>query len=148
MAVAMPASASALNFIGVSSSCRPNPNRPRRPKSAPKATFDRFPIAFRQAEKKRPAPFVLPESLPHSPFSTLYARKAQAPHPHSLPYFNVWSILPHGPKPRQNGACDDQGSSLQGRSDHVMANFDHSGSRSGFGSQRATVKWFNATKGF
>jgi CspA family cold shock protein len=29
-----------------------------------------------------------------------------------------------------------------------MANFDHSGSRSGFGSQRATVKWFNATKGF
>jgi CspA family cold shock protein len=29
-----------------------------------------------------------------------------------------------------------------------MANFDHSGSRSGFGAQRATVKWFNATKGF
>ena len=29
-----------------------------------------------------------------------------------------------------------------------MANFDHSGSRSGFGSQRATVKWFNATKGY
>ena len=29
-----------------------------------------------------------------------------------------------------------------------MANFDHSDSRSGFGSQRATVKWFNATKGF
>jgi CspA family cold shock protein len=29
-----------------------------------------------------------------------------------------------------------------------MANFDHTGSRSGFGSQRATVKWFNATKGF
>ena len=29
-----------------------------------------------------------------------------------------------------------------------MANVDHSGSRSGFGSQRATVKWFNATKGF
>jgi len=29
-----------------------------------------------------------------------------------------------------------------------MANFDHSGSRSGFGPQRATVKWFNATKGF
>ena len=29
-----------------------------------------------------------------------------------------------------------------------MANYDHSGSRSGFGSQRATVKWFNATKGF
>jgi CspA family cold shock protein len=29
-----------------------------------------------------------------------------------------------------------------------MSNFDHSGSRSGFGSQRATVKWFNATKGF
>jgi len=29
-----------------------------------------------------------------------------------------------------------------------MANFDHSSSRSGFGSQRATVKWFNATKGF
>ena len=29
-----------------------------------------------------------------------------------------------------------------------MAIFDHSGSRSGFGPQRATVKWFNATKGF
>jgi CspA family cold shock protein len=29
-----------------------------------------------------------------------------------------------------------------------MANFDHSSSRSGFGPQRATVKWFNATKGF
>src|ERR1700680_1094240 len=29
-----------------------------------------------------------------------------------------------------------------------MANFDHSGSRSGFGPQRATVKWFNSTKGF
>ena len=29
-----------------------------------------------------------------------------------------------------------------------MANFDHSGSRSGFGQQRATVKWFNSTKGF
>jgi CspA family cold shock protein len=29
-----------------------------------------------------------------------------------------------------------------------MANFDHSDSRSGFGAQRATVKWFNATKGF
>jgi cold shock protein len=38
--------------------------------------------------------------------------------------------------------------SRTGRSDHVMANFDHSGSRSGFGAQRATVKWFNATKGF
>src|SRR5258707_13597635 len=29
-----------------------------------------------------------------------------------------------------------------------MANFDHSSSRSGFGPQRATVKWFNSTKGF
>ena len=29
-----------------------------------------------------------------------------------------------------------------------MANFDHSNSRSGFGPQRATVKWFNSTKGF
>jgi len=29
-----------------------------------------------------------------------------------------------------------------------MANYDQFGSRSGFGSQRATVKWFNATKGF
>ena len=29
-----------------------------------------------------------------------------------------------------------------------MATFDHSGSRSGFGPQRATVKWFNSTKGF
>ena len=34
------------------------------------------------------------------------------------------------------------------QANHVMANFDHSGSRSGFGPQRATVKWFNATKGF
>jgi len=30
----------------------------------------------------------------------------------------------------------------------VMANVDNFGSRSGYGSQRATVKWFNATKGF
>lgn len=29
-----------------------------------------------------------------------------------------------------------------------MANFEHSSSRSGFGPQRATVKWFNSTKGF
>jgi len=29
-----------------------------------------------------------------------------------------------------------------------MANFDHSGSRSGSAPQRAIVKWFNATKGF
>jgi CspA family cold shock protein len=29
-----------------------------------------------------------------------------------------------------------------------MANFDHSSSRSGYGPQRATVKWFNSTKGF
>src|SRR5579862_9368521 len=29
-----------------------------------------------------------------------------------------------------------------------MANYDQFGSRSGFGSQRATVKWFNSTKGF
>ncbi len=29
-----------------------------------------------------------------------------------------------------------------------MAQFDQSGSRSGSGPQRATVKWFNATKGF
>src|SRR6266850_581586 len=29
-----------------------------------------------------------------------------------------------------------------------MANVDNFGSRSGFGSQRATVKWFNPTKGF
>lgn len=29
-----------------------------------------------------------------------------------------------------------------------MANFEHSASRSGFGPQRATVKWFNSTKGF
>ena len=29
-----------------------------------------------------------------------------------------------------------------------MANFDFAGSRSGFGPQRAKVKWFNATKGF
>ena len=29
-----------------------------------------------------------------------------------------------------------------------MANYEHSGSRSGFGSQRAIVKWFNGTKGF
>ena len=29
-----------------------------------------------------------------------------------------------------------------------MANFDDFGSRSGSGSQRATVKWFNSTKGF
>jgi CspA family cold shock protein len=29
-----------------------------------------------------------------------------------------------------------------------MANYDHTGSRSGFGPQRATVKWFNGTKGF
>lgn len=36
----------------------------------------------------------------------------------------------------------------QGAAIRVMANFDHSGSRSGFGPQRATVKWFNATKGF
>jgi len=30
----------------------------------------------------------------------------------------------------------------------AMAQFDHYGSRSGSGPQRATVKWFNATKGF
>ena len=29
-----------------------------------------------------------------------------------------------------------------------MTNFEHAGSRSGSGPQRATVKWFNATKGF
>jgi len=29
-----------------------------------------------------------------------------------------------------------------------MANYDNSGSRAGSGSQRATVKWFNSTKGF
>jgi CspA family cold shock protein len=29
-----------------------------------------------------------------------------------------------------------------------MANVDNFGSRSGYGSQRATVKWFNPTKGF
>ena len=29
-----------------------------------------------------------------------------------------------------------------------MAQFDPSGSRSAYGPQRATVKWFNATKGF
>jgi len=29
-----------------------------------------------------------------------------------------------------------------------MANFDHSSSRAGYGPQRATVKWFNSTKGF
>ena len=36
----------------------------------------------------------------------------------------------------------------QGRSDHTMANFDFSGSRSGSAPQRAKVKWFNSTKGF
>jgi CspA family cold shock protein len=30
----------------------------------------------------------------------------------------------------------------------IMVNYDNSGFRSGSGSQRATVKWFNATKGF
>jgi CspA family cold shock protein len=29
-----------------------------------------------------------------------------------------------------------------------MVNYDNAGFRSGSGSQRATVKWFNATKGF
>jgi len=35
-----------------------------------------------------------------------------------------------------------------GRIGFVMANYDNSGSRAGSGSQRATVKWFNSTKGF
>lgn len=36
----------------------------------------------------------------------------------------------------------------KGRTGLIMVNYDNAGFRSGSGSQRATVKWFNPTKGF
>src|SRR5215510_10377738 len=61
-------------------------------------------------------------------------------------------ILPPGPSRAQNvgagGYSAGQVNRDTGRIGFVMANYDNSGSRGGSGPQRATVKWFNSTKGF
>src|SRR5262245_35065846 len=60
----------------------------------------------------------------------------------------MWSILPHAPDRGKMAHATSGLVATRAQANHVMANFDNSGSRSGFGAQRATVKWFNATKGF
>src|SRR5262249_19253461 len=115
----------------------------------PRANCDlyEFRIAFREPEKKAHGAVFAPSRT---------AKTGDFPSTASLwttPTVaqwigRMWSILPHAPDRGKMAHATSGLVATRAQANHVMANFDHSGSRSGFGSQRATVKWFNATKGF